>query len=109
MGRKKGEGTLAYASRKLEEARKKPLSIKNAVVIMDPPQLAALRKEIQHHPQIVKELGSQMDDLPTTLGVLAAYVDIAMDGYYSHPELMHLCDLITKRLYERRTMLIIGK
>lgn len=104
--RKPGEGSLAYASRVLEGRRLAPLDLKNAKVIMDPPQLAALRKELQHHPKLTKRLGNQMDDLPTTIGVIAAEVDLAMDGDYSFQDLMGACDEITKRLYDSRTTVV---
>lgn len=104
--RKPGEGSLAYASRVLEHRRLAPLELKNPKIVMDPPELAALRKEVQHHPEIAKELGSQMDDLPTTIGVLAAYVDLAMDGHYTFEDLMGACDAITARLYKKRTTVV---
>ena len=74
---------------------------------MDPPQLAALRREIQYHPELVKKLGNQMDDLPTTIGVIAGYLEIAMEGEYSFQDLMGACELITRKLYESRTSIVL--
>lgn len=92
---------------KLGEKRSKPLEIKNPVIVWDPPQLVELRKELRYHQDIVEKLGSNTDDIPTILGLLASEVDIVMDGYYTDSQLLDVADKITQRLRDKRGALIV--
>lgn len=100
------KGLLTRMTEQHAATRAKPLSIKNPVIVFDPPEIIALRKELQYHPDIVKKLGTNEDDLPTIIGILAGEVDIAMDGEYSHSDLNHVADLIIRRLRKKRGALI---
>lgn len=92
---------------KLGEKRAKPFVAKNPVIVWDPPQIVELRRELQYHPDIVSKLGSQTDDIPTIIGLLAAEVDIAMDGHYTESDLLNVADMIIQRLRDKRGALVV--
>jgi hypothetical protein len=71
---------------------------------MFPPELVELNIEVSHHPDLGKILRAQTDrDVYILLAEVAAFCGIALEGDYSLDDILKLCTLLTKKLYERRT------
>lgn len=96
------KGILQKLTDENAKRRSAPLQIKNPVMVYDPPEIIELRRELTYHPALVARLGNNEDDLPTIIGILAAAVDIAMDGEYTQEDLLKVANLIIHRLRERR-------
>lgn len=74
---------------------------------MFPQEILALQEEIINHPELI-ELLQQMETTEWTmrLACIAAYCEIIMDGTYSETDIRILCDTLTQRLKEKRTLVI---
>lgn len=75
-----------------------------------PTERIELNIEITHHPELQRELieiGSLGDfSFETMLAGVAAYCEVALDGYYSQEELNKLCTILTDKLRKKRSLLI---
>ena len=68
-----------------------------------------LAKELTYHPQLAELLLQYAgDDLAGKLGEIAAYVDIALHGDYYQEDIDELCGLLAKKLYAKRSPIIIN-
>lgn len=101
------KGILQKLTDENAKRRAAPLTIKNPVLVYDPPEIIELRRELTYHPTLVTRLGNNEDDLPTIIGILAAEVDIAMDGEYTQEDLLKVTDLIINRLREKRGAVLL--
>lgn len=68
-----------------------------------PDNVIQLREEINKHPVLVGLINSAKEagNIAGTVDVVmhaAAYVNIAVDGYFSEAEMLALCDQIIERL-----------
>ena len=72
-------------------------------VYMFPRWVINLQQEVyRHHPELIKKLKLESKQLPELLGILAAEVDIQVDGYYTPGEMEVMGDLILAKLRSRR-------
>jgi hypothetical protein len=72
-------------------------------------ELLNLRREITHHPDLqVILVAQESTDLYIHLSEIAAYVGMVLDGTYSREDILELCDKMTKKLYEKRTSVILN-
>jgi hypothetical protein len=73
------------------------------------PERLALQQEIMldDHaalwPLLAKYPASEFE---MRMAEVAAYCDVVLDGYYSQQELDKLCDILVKKLREKRTLVI---
>ena len=73
-----------------------------------PQELLDLNDEVQFHPDLMKLIANHPStELEITLAEIAAFVGIILDGYYSREDLIKLAVILRKRLYERRSGLVI--
>lgn len=62
-----------------------------------PPSMIRLRNELAKHPDIYKQ-ASESNTIEDCLGIIAARLDIVLDGLYDVPD---LCDLLCRALEQR--------
>lgn len=81
-----------------------------AYLEMFSPERLALQEELAHPahqelwPLIAKHPPQEFE---LRIAEISAYLEVALDGYYTQAELNKLCDILTRKLYERRTGLVI--
>lgn len=72
------------------------------------PERIALQRELVQHPDLAKKLANcEHPDFETNLCEIASWFGIIVDGAYMPEELDKLAEILTKRLYERRSMIIL--
>lgn len=71
----------------------------------------ALQKELNFHPDIqkllVKHCGSTAK-FEVILAEISSLFGIILDDYYSQEDLNNLCEILTKKLYEKRSLIILA-
>lgn len=71
-----------------------------------PRQFRELQAECRHHPELVQRL-KLVDDFAVWIAEAATYCDVVVDAHYGLDEIANLCEILTKRLYHKRTALVI--
>ena len=80
---------------------------KGPVLEYFPESWIALNREASKHPGLLADLSSvDITDFTAVLAEIAAYCAIALDGMYTPEELDTLCDMLTKKLYDMRKIVI---
>ena len=70
-------------------------------------ELIDLRREIANHPDLMTILAVQTDtDIYVHIAEIAAYCQMVLDGTYSREDVLKLCVIMTKRLINRRTIIV---
>lgn len=73
-----------------------------------PPEIIALNREVAHHPELMKIIAQQENkDVYIRLLEIATYCNVLVVGDFTHRGILDLCETLTKKLYEKRTQLII--
>ena len=73
-----------------------------------PQSLIDLNKELAHHPEVWPLMEEHpVADWPQRFGAVAAYCGIGMDEMYHPKDLENLAELLTKKLFEKRTSIIL--
>lgn len=74
-----------------------------------PPIFVELNKELRHHPELRLALqdAEVREDLGLSIGVIAAYVGIVLDGVYSPSEIEILLGILIGKLQQKRTIVIL--
>lgn len=77
-----------------------------------PMEIQELNVEITHHPDLILRLNeyaieNPQSDLVDKISVVAAHLDILLDGVYDHEAIMRLCEICTNRLREKRGSVIL--
>lgn len=73
-----------------------------------PQQLLDLNDEVQHHPDLQKLLVNHNPaELEIMIAEIAAFCGVVLDGYYTQEDIIRLAEILRKKLYERRTGLVI--
>jgi len=81
---------------------------KKLVYEMFPAQIMDLYREIQHHPNLLKLLHDQDNkDVYIQLMEIAAYCEIVVIGDFTRQDILELCTAMTKKLYSRRSSIIL--
>ena len=72
------------------------------------PRLLALQQELLNHPELMERV-ARHPPLETEMRIaeIAAYCNILLDGYYIPEEINNLAALLTQKLYEKRTQIIL--
>ena len=84
------------------------LNLKNPAYDYFPEELIALRREIQHHPPLLKLLAEQEDkDVYIQILEIAAYCKILVAGEYTRDDMLNLCEMLTKKLMSMRTIIAL--
>ncbi len=75
---------------------------------LTPQQLLDLNDEVQHHPDLQKLLVNHNSaELEIMIAEIAAFCGVVLDGYYTQEDIIRLAEILRKKLYERRTGLVI--
>lgn len=77
-----------------------------AVIQMFPEEFTELRQELAHPAHADVRLAfleeNTHTDMPSQLGVIAAALNVAVEGYYDQQSLQGLARVLTKRLVAKR-------
>lgn len=74
------------------------------------PQRLALQREIAQtgHENLWPLLANHPpSEFEMRLAEIAAYCEVILDGVYSQEEIDKLCEILTRKLYEKRTGVIV--
>lgn len=74
------------------------------------PRRLALQRELLLHPDLVERIGQHAGSnakFEVILSEIATEFKIIVDGAYYPEELNKLCEILTKKLYERRSMILL--
>lgn len=72
-----------------------------------PPVVQAVNREIENHPLLSSLLAAHPGaDLETRIGIIAAYCNVVVDGYYLEEDLETLFHLLYKILREKSAITI---
>lgn len=67
-----------------------------------------LQEEVSKHPELMRLLANHpAAEFETKLAEIAAYCEVVLDGVYSPEAIDKLCDILTRKLYEKRTLIIL--
>lgn len=70
-------------------------------------RLIALNEEVAKHPDLGNILGNQPNrDIYILLAEISSFCGIVLDGDYTKQDILDLAEILTKKLYERRTGII---
>lgn len=70
-------------------------------------ELLALRKELDFHPELQLILRTQpIQDIYIHLAEIGAYLGVAINGTFTHQEVLDLCNMFTKILYAKRAIIV---
>jgi hypothetical protein len=68
----------------------------------------ALDREILEHPKLMELLKNQPhDEFEMRLAQIAAYCSVVLHGDYLQKDLDDLCGVLHKKLYEKRSLIIL--
>lgn len=72
-----------------------------------PIERVELNIECTHHPELIEKLReiqllSDDNSFETMLAGVAAYCEVALDGYYTQDQLNRICTICTEKLRKRR-------
>jgi hypothetical protein len=75
---------------------------------MFPEHWIQLNREVRHHPDLGQILAVQEDRDPyVMLAEISAFIGVVLDDTYSKQDIKKLCELLTDKLRERRTGIIM--
>jgi hypothetical protein len=70
-------------------------------------ELIELAKEVREHPDLHILFATQSDsDIYVQIMEVATYLNIIVDGTYLPEEILKLCTIMTRKLREKRTLVI---
>jgi hypothetical protein len=73
-----------------------------------PEEFLALQQEIIHHPDLQNKLANHPStELEVRIAEVASHCNILLDDTYDENDLKRLAKILTKRLFESRTKLIL--
>jgi len=72
-----------------------------------PPELLELQAELVHHEDVMAALSVTEDkSLGGILASLCTIFDIVIDGTFDEKQIKELATILTKELYQRRTLIV---
>ena len=73
-----------------------------------PPHMIELQEEIFQHPELCRLLANHPpQEKEARIAEIAAYCGVLLDGVYDNQDLEDLCELLLKKLREKRVQLIL--
>lgn len=67
-----------------------------------------LSREVPHHSDLLEKIAKlKQDEFEIILAQIATYCDVALDGTYTQEDLNKLCDVLYKKLIEKRTGILV--
>ena len=84
------------------------LDLKNPKYELMEQELQELNQEVAFHPDLQELLAQQsVKDVYIQLAEIASFCGVVLDGEYTKQDILQLCTLLTKKLYERRTGIML--
>lgn len=84
------------------------LDLKNPKYELYEQELQDLNREVAYHPDLQEILRKQEEkDFYVQLADIALFCGVVLEGDYSKADVLKLCTVLTKKLYERRTGIMI--
>lgn len=85
------------------------LDLKNPKYELFEQELIDLNQEVAFHPDLQEILRQQTEkDFYVQLADIAALCGVILEGDYTKGDVLRLCTILTKKLYERRTGIMIS-
>jgi len=72
-----------------------------------PQEYIALKKEVQNHPDLLIALYTATG-FEESIGTIAAYCDVILDGSYSPEDVVKLCDILVMKLKQKGSLILVG-
>jgi hypothetical protein len=73
-----------------------------------PQQVLDLHTEVRKHPDLMRKLHDQPDkDVYIQILEIATHCEIAVAGTFTHADMLNLCEMLTKKLYSMRSILVL--
>lgn len=73
-----------------------------------PEEFLALQAELTHHPDLQAKLANHpSNEFEIRLAEIASHCQILLDDIYDEADLRRLANILTKRLFESRTQIIL--
>lgn len=73
------------------------------------PEIIDLNQEVAFHPDLMELLGKQTNrDVYVLLLEVATFCGVVVEGDYPKEDILKLCKILTKKLFERRTGVILS-
>ena len=83
-------------------------STRKLALEMFPQEIIDLHTEVRKHPALMQILHDQENkDVYISLCEIATYCDILVVGDFSRAQILDLCTQMTKKLYSKRSSIII--
>lgn len=68
----------------------------------------ALQQELQYHEELWPLIAKYPpQEFEMRIAEIAAYCEVILDGYYTVEDLDRLCEVLVKKLYEKRTGVLV--
>ena len=84
------------------------LDLKNPVYELYEQELQDLNQEVTFHPDLQEILRQQTEkDFYVQLADIALFCGVVLEGDYTKSDVLRLCTILTKKLYERRTGIML--
>lgn len=73
-----------------------------------PESRIALAREVTNHPDLMNLISKhKQEDFEIILAEIAAYCEIVLDATYTQEDINKLCDILWKKLRDKRTPIIL--
>ena len=73
-----------------------------------PQEILDLHQEVRKHPDLLQKLHDQDNkDVYIQLLEIATHLNIYVEGTFTRDDILALCTMLTKKLYERRSILVL--
>lgn len=73
-----------------------------------PKEFILLQDELFHHPELMTKLAEvPAEDLGERLATIATHCGMLVDGYLDERGLATFADILTRKLYEKRSLIIL--
>lgn len=71
--------------------------------------MIALSQEVGYHPHLVQRLHKHAGaDFEIKLAEIAAYCEVALDGFYTQDDINKLCELLYNKLRASRAAIVLS-
>lgn len=100
-------GILHRLEQNLEQRYKRTADHKRPVLVPVDPRIKHLQQELRHHPDMKAKYAALGGDLIGIIQGIAADLGVILDGVYTQEEVLNLCDLLVRRLRDKRGALVV--
>jgi hypothetical protein len=68
----------------------------------------ALNEELPNHPELCELIAKHpASEFELRIAEIAAYCELALDGYYSQEDLDKICDILVRKLKAKNSIIIL--